>query len=210
MDPTPPPTTCPCSRLPRRPAPPASGTAATASGTGSCAPGATRSTMPSCFNSCCRRPIPPPTHSPSPRPCWRPSVPPAGSSPRPRTGSAPSTDFAEAGVCAIKTAEALGHPPRSGRTAEAARSGTPQLRQGGRILPHAHRTPPDRGISCVVPRYRQPADPQRMPSDRHDQPCAGLSPRDLPPCPGAAFHGRASLAQSPRRVTSSRPIPTSR
>ena len=209
MDPTPPPTTCPCSRLPRRPAPPAAGTAATASGTGSCAPGATRSTMPSCSSSCCRRPIPPPPHSPSPRPCWIRSVPPAGFSPR--HGPAPRHRRTRRGR-RLRHQDRRGprHPPRSGRTAEAAQSGTPQLRQGGRILPHAHRTPPDRGISCVVPRYRQPADPQRMPSDRHNQPCAGLSQRDLPPCPGAAFHGRTSLAQSPVGLTSSRPIPTSR
>ena len=64
--------------------------------------------MPSCFSSCCRRPIPPPTHSPSPRPCWIRSVPPAGFSPRARTGSAHIDGLGEAGVCAIKAAEALG------------------------------------------------------------------------------------------------------
>ena len=92
---------------------------------------------------------------------------PAGFSPRARTGSAPSTD-------SPRPASAPSRPPRPSASASlgancrsgSIRHSTTTTRRSN-IAARSPDTARSRN-SCAVPRYRQQADPQRMPSDRHD------------------------------------------
>ena len=101
----------------------------------------------------------------------------------------------EAGIAAVKTAEALGIAMARAALPETFH---PQLATYEKVVEYCRTlggAPRRRGVPRAVPRHQEPAHSRRPAANRHDQPHPGLSPPGLRPRAGG---GR----RRPRRSTS--------